>query len=75
MYSKSDNIEIMMENETDKIIEDLFDSFLQRHNKKITKINGWKEVNLFLIVLIHCNINFIKQVKIEVDHIQIMLND
>lgn len=42
MYSKSDNIEIMMENETDKIIEDLFDSFLQRHNKKITKINGRK---------------------------------
>ena len=27
MYSKSDNIEIMMGNETDKIIEDLFDSF------------------------------------------------
>ena len=42
MYSKSDNIEIMMENEIDKIIEDLFDSFLQRHNKKITKINGRK---------------------------------
>ena len=42
MYSKSDNIEIMMENETDKITEDLFDSFLQRHNKKIKKINGRK---------------------------------
>ena len=37
MYSKSDNIEIMMVNETDKVIADLFDSFLQRHNKKITK--------------------------------------
>ena len=29
MYSKSDNIEVMMGNETDKIIEDLFDSLLQ----------------------------------------------
>ena len=30
MYSTSDNIEIMLDNETDKIIEDLFDSYLQR---------------------------------------------
>ena len=35
MYSKSDNIEVMMGNETDKIIEDLFDSFLQRHKKNL----------------------------------------
>ena len=28
MYSKSDNVENMMGNETDKIIEDHFDSFL-----------------------------------------------
>ena len=27
MYSKSDNIEVMMGNETDKINEDPFDSF------------------------------------------------
>ena len=33
MYSPSDNIEIMIGNETDKIIEDLFDSFLQRYQK------------------------------------------
>ena len=30
LYSKSDNAEVMMSNETDKIIEDLCDSFLQR---------------------------------------------
>ena len=30
LYSKSDNTEVMMSNETDKIIEDLCDSFLQR---------------------------------------------
>ena len=33
MYNPSDNIEIMMDSETDKIIEDLFDSFLQRYQK------------------------------------------
>ena len=33
MYSPSDNMEIMLGNETDKIIEDHFDSFLQRYQK------------------------------------------
>ena len=31
MHSKSDNIEILIGNETGEIIEDLFDSFLQRY--------------------------------------------
>ena len=30
MYSASDNIDVMIGIETDKITEDLFDSFLQR---------------------------------------------
>ena len=33
MYSKSDNIKVMMGNEIDKIIEYLFNSFLQRYQK------------------------------------------
>ena len=33
MHSKSDNIEIMMGNETDEIIEEFFDSLLQRYQK------------------------------------------
>ena len=33
MYSPSDNIEVIIGIETDKIIEDLFDSFLQRYQK------------------------------------------
>ena len=33
MYSPSDNIEVIMAIETDKIIEGLFDSFLQRYQK------------------------------------------
>ena len=48
----------MMGNETDKIIEDLFDFFLQRYQEKLEK--SLKEGNLLLIVLIHCIINVIK---------------
>ena len=33
MYIPSDNIEVIIGIETDKIIEDLFDSFLQRYQK------------------------------------------
>ena len=33
MYSPSDNMEVVMDIETDKIIEDFFDSFLQRYQK------------------------------------------
>ena len=35
MHSKSDNIEILIGNETDEIIEDLFDSFLQRYQIRL----------------------------------------
>ena len=35
MYSKSESIEVMMGNETDKIIEDLFDSLLQRYHRNL----------------------------------------
>ena len=34
MHSKSDNIEITIGSETDEIIENLFDSFLQRYQKR-----------------------------------------
>ena len=33
MHSKCDNIEIMMDNKTDKIIEELFESFLQSYQE------------------------------------------
>ena len=35
MYSPSDNIEVIMGTEIDKIIEDLFDYFLQRYQKSL----------------------------------------
>ena len=33
MHSKSDNIEIMMGSQTDEIIEELFESLLQRYQE------------------------------------------
>ena len=45
MYSKGDKIEILISNETDKIIEDLFDSLLQRYKKGLEEsIKGSKFV-------------------------------
>ena len=54
MYTKSDNIEIMMGNETDEIIKKLFESLLQNCQKNL------EEASLFLIVLIYCITTFKK---------------
>ena len=35
MYTKSDNVKIMMGNETDEIIEELFESLLKRYQKRL----------------------------------------
>ena len=35
MYTNSDNIDIMIGNETDEIIEELFESLLQRYQKNL----------------------------------------
>ena len=37
MHSKSDNIEILIGNETDKIIEELFESFLQNYQERLER--------------------------------------
>ena len=60
MHIKSDNIEVLIGYETDKIIEKLFGSLLKRHQKVLEEKS--KELNLFLIVLIYYIINVIKQV-------------
>ena len=57
ILTNSDNIEIMTSNEKDKITEELFECLLQRYQEILAE---WREVNLFLIVLIYCIINFIK---------------
>ena len=43
MYSKSDSKEIMIGNETDKIIQELYDSLLQRYEKGLEKLMKGKE--------------------------------
>ena len=60
MYSPSDNIEVIIGIETAKINEDLFGSFLQRYQKGLEESMRGSE--FFLIMLIHCIINFIKYV-------------
>ena len=47
MHTKNNDIEIMMDNETDESIEELSESLLQKHQQEL------EEVNLFLIVLIY----------------------
>ena len=62
MHCKSNNIEIMVSGEEDKVIKEPFDSI----KKDIV-------VSLSLIMFIYCIINVMKQIWIVVDHIQILL--
>ena len=59
MHTKSHNTEIMMANEADEIIEELFESLLQKYQERLEtkKLEG---MNLFLIVLNYCIIIFIE---------------
>ena len=56
MHTKSNNIEIMIGSETDEIIEELFESLLERYQKGLEE--SMIGSDFFLIVLIHCIINF-----------------
>ena len=58
MHTMSDNKEILIGNETDEIIEETFDSLLQRYQSGLER--KWEGMNLFLTVLIYCIINPIK---------------
>ena len=42
MHTKSNNVEIMIGSETDEIIEDLFESFLQKTLRRGSRINERK---------------------------------
>ena len=46
MHTRSDNIEIMMVNETYEIIEELFESLLQRYQKNLEEETRGSEVFL-----------------------------
>ena len=40
MHSKSDNIEIMINDEPDKVIKELFDSLITRYQNNLESIRG-----------------------------------
>ena len=58
IHLKSDNIELMIGNETDEVIQEFFELFY-KNIKKVLR-NQRRVANLFLTVLIYCTINVIK---------------
>ena len=57
MHSKSDNIEIMINDEADEVIKELFDSLKNRYQNNLESM---KVTNLSLLMFIYCIINSIK---------------
>ena len=51
MDSKSDNIEIMMNNEADVIIEELFDSLKNRYQTNLESMKGSQFVSNYVHLL------------------------
>ena len=58
MHTKSNNVEIMMGSETDEIIEDLFESFLQKYQEGLEE--SMRGSDLPIILLMHCIMILIK---------------
>ena len=67
LRTKKDNVEIMMGNETDDIIEELFEFPLQKYQEGLEESMKGSEF-FFLIVLICCITIFKKQASAERDH-------
>ena len=57
MHSKSDNIEIMINDEADEVIKKMFDSLKNRYQNNLESIKGSE---CFLVMFIYCIINSIK---------------
>ena len=57
MHSKSDDIEIMINDEANEVIKELFDSIKNRYKKNLESI---KVVSLSSIMFIYCIINVMK---------------
>ena len=70
MHSKSHNIEIIISDDADEVIKELFDSLKNRYHNNLESIKG---SDLALIMSIYCIINVIKQIRIMLDHILIFL--
>ena len=70
MHSQSHNIEIIISDDADEVIKELFDSLKNRYHSNLESIKG---NDLALIMYIYCIINVIKQIRIMVDRILIFL--
>ena len=64
MHSKSDNIEIMINDEADGVIEKLFNSLKNRCQNNLESM----VVSLSSTMFIYCIINVIKQIRMVVNH-------
>ena len=60
MHSKSDNMEIMINSNADKVVKELFESFKNRYQNNLEK--RWKVVSLSLIMLLYSVIYVIKNI-------------
>ena len=56
MHSKSDNIEIIINDEADEVIKELFDSLKNKYEKNFELM----KVSEFVFMFIYCIINVIK---------------
>ena len=66
MHSRSDNIEIVINDEADKVIKELSDSLKNRSQNNLKSTKGNK---FFFIMLTYCITNVIKEFPIMVDQI------
>ena len=57
LRTKSNNIEIMMGNETDEIIDERFESFLQNYQKDLEESMRKSEFNFDSVDLLHCHLH------------------
>ena len=57
MHAKSHNVEIMMGNETDEIIEKLFESFLQKYRERLEEKMRKSEFIFESFALLHYNLH------------------
>ena len=57
MHTKSDNVEIMMGSETDKIIEDFFESFLQKYQEGLEESMRGSEFAYDSVDALYYNLN------------------
>ena len=57
MHTKSDNVEIMIDSETDEIIEDLFVSFLQKYQEESEESMRGSEFAYDSIDILYFNLN------------------